>query len=215
MGPWRDLIRKWLEGDWHAPRKQRHTAQRVDERLWDEYGPSSEWGYRQIHAALRRDGVVISEVVDGMSYQQHWTFSLVESEGAWHISKWVIRDEPPESAPPGTYQIVLTGQILDSHHRPLQGRIEAWQVYAYNAIAGKANYWNIPGWVMPVTRTDEDGRFDLLLRDYPKLQYHQYYIIVVVVDEPGYKHFGMYITMTEHEDSAVVDLSQIVIVEVS
>lgn len=37
MGPWIPLIRSWLEADREAPRKQRHTARRVWERLVDEH----------------------------------------------------------------------------------------------------------------------------------------------------------------------------------
>src|ERR1039458_3496340 len=37
LGPYRDLIDSWLDGDRDAPRKQRHTAKRVWERLRDEH----------------------------------------------------------------------------------------------------------------------------------------------------------------------------------
>ncbi len=38
LGPWKDLIRGWLEADLKVPRKQRHTAHRVWERLVAEHG---------------------------------------------------------------------------------------------------------------------------------------------------------------------------------
>ncbi len=38
LGPWKMVIRAWLEADRSAPRKQRHTARRVHQRLRDEYG---------------------------------------------------------------------------------------------------------------------------------------------------------------------------------
>ncbi len=38
LGPWKPLIRSWLEADRTAPRKQRHTARRIWERLLDEHG---------------------------------------------------------------------------------------------------------------------------------------------------------------------------------
>lgn len=38
LGPWKDMIRGWLEADLEMPRKQRHTARRVWERLVSEYG---------------------------------------------------------------------------------------------------------------------------------------------------------------------------------
>ena len=37
-GPWEATVRGWLEADLSAPRKQRHTARRVWERLLDEQG---------------------------------------------------------------------------------------------------------------------------------------------------------------------------------
>ncbi len=40
LGPWMEVIRAWLEADRQAPRKQRHTARRVWERLVGEYGAS-------------------------------------------------------------------------------------------------------------------------------------------------------------------------------
>ena len=38
MGPWMLIIRAWLVADREAPRKQRHTARRVWQRLVAEYG---------------------------------------------------------------------------------------------------------------------------------------------------------------------------------
>jgi transposase len=38
LGPWVTLIRAWLVADRNAPRKQRHTARRVWQRLTAEYG---------------------------------------------------------------------------------------------------------------------------------------------------------------------------------
>jgi hypothetical protein len=38
LGKYRELIDEWLIADLDAPRKQRHTAHRVWERLGEEYG---------------------------------------------------------------------------------------------------------------------------------------------------------------------------------
>ena len=38
LGPWKETIRSWLEADLEVPRKQRHTARRVWERLVAEHG---------------------------------------------------------------------------------------------------------------------------------------------------------------------------------
>lgn len=40
LGPWKAIIRGWLEADQSAPRKQRHTGRRIWQRLRDEYGAS-------------------------------------------------------------------------------------------------------------------------------------------------------------------------------
>jgi transcriptional regulator with XRE-family HTH domain len=38
LGPYRELIDSWLLADREAPRKQRHTARRVWQRLREEHG---------------------------------------------------------------------------------------------------------------------------------------------------------------------------------
>lgn len=38
LGPYREVIRRWLTDDLEVPRKQRHTARRVWQRLRDEHG---------------------------------------------------------------------------------------------------------------------------------------------------------------------------------
>ncbi|MCH8986170.1 MAG: IS21 family transposase, partial [Acidobacteria bacterium] len=38
LGPWKDTIRSWLVDDLEVPKKQRHTARRVWERLVGEHG---------------------------------------------------------------------------------------------------------------------------------------------------------------------------------
>ena len=37
LGPWKSVIDGWLEGDRDAPKKQRHTARRVWQRLVEEH----------------------------------------------------------------------------------------------------------------------------------------------------------------------------------
>ena len=54
MDPYMDIVKQWLEGDETAPRKQRHTAKRVFDRLVDEYGfTGSEVTVRRAVAKLR------------------------------------------------------------------------------------------------------------------------------------------------------------------
>jgi transposase len=64
MGAWTPLIRSWLIEDRTAPRKQRHTARRIWERLLDEHGAAvAESTVRQCVRDLRAElGSGISSV---------------------------------------------------------------------------------------------------------------------------------------------------------
>lgn len=53
-GPWEELVRGWLRADLDAPRKQRHTARRVWQRLVEEHGARvSESAVRGLVARLK------------------------------------------------------------------------------------------------------------------------------------------------------------------
>lgn len=54
MGPYLGIVERWLLADLEAPRKQRHTAKRVYDRLTSEYGfPGSEVTVRRAVRALK------------------------------------------------------------------------------------------------------------------------------------------------------------------
>ncbi len=56
LGPHVEIIREWLVADLSAPRKQRHTARRVWERLVDEYGATvAEATVRAYVGRVRRE----------------------------------------------------------------------------------------------------------------------------------------------------------------
>ena len=56
LGPWKDIIVGWLRADLGVPRKQRHTARRVWQRLVDEHGAEvAESTVRPFVAAVRRE----------------------------------------------------------------------------------------------------------------------------------------------------------------
>lgn len=58
LDPYRDVIDGWLRNDLDAPRKQRHTAKRVFDRLLDEQdaaGMVSYWMVREYVATRRRE----------------------------------------------------------------------------------------------------------------------------------------------------------------
>jgi transposase len=54
MGPYGEVIRRWLAQDAHAPPKQRHTGKRIYDRLVSEYGfAGAESSVRRVVARLR------------------------------------------------------------------------------------------------------------------------------------------------------------------
>lgn len=62
LGAYRALIDSWLVADLKAPRKQRHTAHRVWERLRDEHG--AEVSERQVRRYVRERRRELGEAVD-------------------------------------------------------------------------------------------------------------------------------------------------------
>jgi transposase len=62
LGEWRELIDAWLVADRDAPRKQRHTARRIWERLRDEHGV--EVSERQVRRYVRERRQALGELVD-------------------------------------------------------------------------------------------------------------------------------------------------------
>jgi transposase len=65
LGPWKSTIDGWLEADREAPKKQRHTARRIWQRLLDEHGADlSESTVRHYVAAAKgRRAIVPAEVM--------------------------------------------------------------------------------------------------------------------------------------------------------
>jgi transposase len=65
LGPWKAVIDGWLEADQSAPRKQRHTARRVWERLIDEHqaNVAESTVRRYVGEARRRQAFPVMEVM--------------------------------------------------------------------------------------------------------------------------------------------------------
>jgi hypothetical protein len=80
LGPYRAVIDGWLEADRKAPRKQRHTAKRIHQRLVDEHGADvAETTVRQyVRGRKRAMGWPIGEVfvpqvhAPGMEAEVDW-----------------------------------------------------------------------------------------------------------------------------------------------
>ena len=85
LGPYRAVIDGWLEVDRDAPRKQRHTAKRIHQRLVDEHGADvAETTVRQyVRARKRVMGFAVGEVfvpqvhAPGMEAEVDWGEALV------------------------------------------------------------------------------------------------------------------------------------------
>src|SRR6266511_669380 len=89
LGAYRPLIDEWLKADREAPRKQRHTARRVWQRLVDEHGVEvSERQVRRYVRVRRRelgepvDEVFVPQVHEpGIEAEVDWGEAIVELAG--------------------------------------------------------------------------------------------------------------------------------------
>jgi transposase len=89
LGPYQPLIDEWLRADREAPRKQRHTARRVWERLVDEHGVavSERQVRRYVHRRRRELGEPVEEVFvpqvhePGVEAEVDWFEAEVELAG--------------------------------------------------------------------------------------------------------------------------------------
>jgi len=79
LGPYRGLIDSWLDGDRDAPRKQRHTARRIWERLRDEH--AADVGERTVREYVHRARRERGEGVQAFVPQVHQ--AGVEAEVDW------------------------------------------------------------------------------------------------------------------------------------
>lgn len=87
LGGWRELIDSWLVADQTAPRKQRHTAKRVHERLRDEHGV--EVSERQVRRYVRERRRALGEAVDEV-FVPLWHEPGAEAEVDWGRASVVI-----------------------------------------------------------------------------------------------------------------------------
>ena len=85
MGPYLPVIERWLKEDISRPKKQRHTAHRIYERLVDEHGfNGSERTVREHVSRLRQDFSEIAiplEFDPGSDAQGDWGEALIYLEG--------------------------------------------------------------------------------------------------------------------------------------
>jgi transposase len=100
LGAYRAVIDAWLLGDRVAPRKQRHTAKRIHQRLVDEHGADvAEVTVRQYVRARKRElgwpvgDVFVPQVhAPGMEAEVDWGEAIVEfPDGPMKVHLFVMR----------------------------------------------------------------------------------------------------------------------------
>src|SRR5437867_5309228 len=92
LGRYRPLIDGWLAAGLEAPRKQRHTARRIWQRLVEEHG--AEVSERQVCRYVRQRRLQMGEV--GEVFVPLATEAGVEAEVDWGQAKVLLRGELTE-----------------------------------------------------------------------------------------------------------------------
>ena len=89
LGAFRAVIDEWIDGDREAPRKQRHTARRIWQRLVEEHG--AEVSERQVCRYVRQRRRALGEV--GEVFVPLISEAGVEAEVDWGQAKILLRGE--------------------------------------------------------------------------------------------------------------------------
>ena len=115
-------------------------------------------------------------------------------------------EEPEQSFETG---VTVKGRVIDWEGNPVRATVKVFQDFG-GGRAGSGNYWNIPGWETPETRTDEEGCFVITgLKDYPELKTHQYYIMILPDHSHRAEPAGRWLPIDKLKDGEVVDLGLI------
>lgn len=91
LGPYRALIEQWLSEDLQAPRKQRHTARRIWQRLREEHG--AEVSERQVDRYVAQARRRIGEVE---AFVPLCSEAGAEAEVDWGQAQVIVREQPVE-----------------------------------------------------------------------------------------------------------------------
>lgn len=101
LGKFIPIIDEWLEGDTRVPRKQRHTAKRIYDRLREEEGYTG--GYSSVKRYVRKKRVVLRQGLDGclplahpMAFAQvdFGEFRSYDAEGTEHKAYELVMSFP-------------------------------------------------------------------------------------------------------------------------
>jgi transposase len=133
LGAYRALIDGWLIADREAPRKQRHTARRVWERLRDEHGVEvSERQVRRYVRARRRElGDVVDEVCVPLCHEP-----AAEAEVDWGEATVVIGGVPTKVFLFLMRACFSGGCLVQAHSRETQQAFLEAHVAAFEFFGG-------------------------------------------------------------------------------
>ena len=123
LGPYRAVIDKWLAEDLKAPRKQRHTARRVWQRLTEEHG--AEVSERQVcrYVAAKRRAIgeveacvpLVSEA--GVEAEVDWGQARVIMRGLFRVGRLSL---------PALLRSRCALALLDARRARLHRLVIAW-----------------------------------------------------------------------------------------
>ena len=169
LDPWKETIEGWLKDDETAPRKQRHTARRVWQRLVDEYGAEvSESSVRRHVAMVRRQrGVAIADVC----VPQHHPLAEEAEVDFGQVTVWIDGTETElwmfvmrMSASGKGFHRVYANQAQEVF---LDGHVQAFEYFG--GIPGRIRYDNLKPAVSRVLKgrdREETERFIALRSHY-------------------------------------------------
>jgi len=169
LGPWKATIDGWLTADQSAPRKQRHTAHRIWERLVDEHGAvvSESTVRHYVPKAKARLGI---QTVEVMVPQEHPLGA--EAEVDWGEARFLLDGELVSgclfvmrlSASGKTFRRAYVNEAQDSF---LDAHVRAFEYFG--GVPDRVRYDNLKTAVIKVLRgrdRDENERFVLLRSHY-------------------------------------------------
>src|SRR5580658_8060809 len=168
IGPWKATIDAWLEADKSVPRKQRHTARRIWQRLVDEHGAEVAEGTvrRYVAKAKGRRPIPASEVMvpqtHPLGYEAEVDFgrvSIVLAGVMTELWMFVMRLSASGRAFHRVYANQAQEAFLDGHVR----------AFAHLGVPARVRYDNLKPAVIKVlmgrNRTETD-RFVALRSHY-------------------------------------------------
>jgi transposase len=169
LGEWRELIASWLIADRDAPRKQRHTAKRIHERLRDEHGV--EVSERQVRRYVRERRQQLGELVDEV-FVPLCSEPAAEAEVDWGEALAVIAGVPTKvylflmrSCFSGACFVLA--HTRENQQAFLEGHVGAFEFF--DGVFGLARYDNLGSAVAKVMkgrRRIETDRFVALRSHY-------------------------------------------------